>query len=641
MRSARFSVAVLAAALSLVTVGALITAAPSARASLTTSESEQVRGYVTAADHADRVRALVARPDLTPDESAAVMAAALSGLELDGRHAAYLAEIVRGAPSPAARPVLALALVRGLLARVDAVYAAHPADLERSPAALAEIGRAYDFAAAQVSGEAPSMTDAARAEVGRALSEHVARNASILRLDAPVGPGIAWLRAQVAVTRVESLRDGPTRKIDAADELGLTGPRRAVLVDTGILVLDRGGSDERVAEVRAVLDRLPQAREGAVALYIGELPATLRARGAVIAVADAAGPLGEAGSPWGGEADPPPVSALTMSVAKGLAASAVARALERRPGLRVQVEHDGGAAGVAALVAMLVVDPARTVDVAAARFIAGHRETALWLADAMGALAVFAPAADPHQGLTLTLGPRAATHVVLDPRGSVSAFRFEGPLWRIDRDGTGGASAFKRDGVPVALSMLPTARVAATDGSAWSGAGLVFARLAGSPRVAIAAGPRVRVVGSSVRDAIVTPAPGDALTLEADLRLDGGPGGLVLRALPGRVSFSGVSLLIVPGAPAHAVLMVADGSGDETAASPVVEVPAAPSMHVKVVLEARALTATVGAIALSMALPDELTHGDLGLRAYPGVTLEVTGWRIGASQVGAVAKKKR
>ncbi len=622
---------------------AALVVAPTASATLTTSEAEQVRGYVERADHADRVRALVARPDLTPDESAAVMASALGGLALDDRHAAYLAEMVRGAPTAATRPVRAVAIVRGLLSRVDALYAAHPADLERATPALAEIGLAYDFAATQVSGPDTSMTDASRAEVGRALSDHVGRNASLLRLDATVGPAVARLRAQIALTMLDSLPDGPTRKIDAADKLGVSGARRAVLVDMGLLVLDRGGSDERLAQVRAVLDRVPQAREGAVALYIGDAQAALRSRGRVITVADAAGPLGEAASPWGGEADPPQVAALTMSVARGLANAAVARASDKRPGLGVQIGQDGGAPGVATVVAMLVVDPSRTVDVASARLVSGRRETAAWLADALGVLAVAAPSADPHQGLTVPLGLTQATHVALDPTGSVNAFRLDGHLWRLEREGSGAVSAIKRDGAPVALSMLSTARVVATDGNSWSGAGLLFARLSGSPRVAISAGPRVRLVGTHVGDAILAQAPGDDLTVEADVHVDGGPAGIVLHALAGSMTFSGVSLLVVPGAPAHAVLMVADGSGNETAVSPAVEVPAAPVLHVKVVIKGKQLTAGVGPaaspVSLSFSLPDNLLHGDVALRAYPGVTLEVSGWQVSAA-AGNASKRR-
>lgn len=624
--------------------GALAVAslAPQARAALTASEAEQVRGYVAEAAHADRVRALVARTDLSPDESAAAMAQALAGIALDDRHAAYLEAMVHGAPSPATRPVLAVATVRGLLARVDALLAAHPADLDRAPGALGEIGLAYRFAAGEVAATDASMTDAARADVGRALLDHMTRNAALLRLDAPVPLAVARLRAQLAVSIADSLPDGPTRKIDAADRLGLTGARRAALVDLGLLVADRGGTDDRIAEVRAVAERLPGARDGAEAVFVGDDKATFRARAAVVATADASGPLGEAASPWGGEAAPPAVSALTMAVARGLGAAAVGRALEKRPGLRVLVDRDGGAAGVVTLAAMLAVDAPRTVDVAAARFIAGRRESAAWLSDALGALAAFArvtPSSgdvrgdEGRDGLVVPLSGAgvSARRVVLDPNGAAAAFRLAGHLWRLTRDDTGAVTAFTRDGAPVALAMLPTARVAATDGSQWSGAGLVFARLAGTPRVAIAAGPRVRVVGATAADAISTPAPGDDVTLDADVHLDGGPGGILVHALPAARGFRGISLLLVPGSPGHAALMAADGSGNETAASPVVEIAPSPSAHVTIVVKGKQLTAQVGPATLSLTLPDALLHGDVGLRAYPGVTLEVSGWRLAAT----------
>jgi hypothetical protein len=142
----------------------------------------------------------------------------------------------------------------------------------------------------------------------------------------------------------------------------------------------------------------------------------------------------------------------------------------------------------------------------------------------------------------------------------------------------------------------------------------------------------VRLVGTSVADSILAPAPGDDLTVDADLHLDGGPAGLVLHALPGAASFRGVSLLVLPGNPAHAVLLVSDGTGNETAASPVVEVPAAPLEHVKAVIKGNQLTASVGPVAspvpLSLTLPDDHLHGDVALRAYPGVTLEVSGWKV-------------
>src|SRR6185437_2688489 len=114
-----------------VTLAALLTAAGVARASLTPSEAEQVRRGVATASDLPRVRSLVARPDLSPDEAAAALAAPLGMTPLDAAHVDYLRELVFGEAAEASRPLLAVATVRGVLARADALLAQHPLDLER------------------------------------------------------------------------------------------------------------------------------------------------------------------------------------------------------------------------------------------------------------------------------------------------------------------------------------------------------------------------------------------------------------------------------------------------------------------------------------------------------------------------------
>jgi hypothetical protein len=278
---------------------------------------------------------------------------------------------------------------------------------------------------------------------------------------------------------------------------------------------------------------------------------------------------------------------------------------------------------------MLVVDAPRTVDVAAARSLAGHRETLAQVADALGVLAAFAPQAPVADGLAVPLGHARATHVSLDPAGVATAFRLDAHLWRLEHDDTGAITAVHRDGAPVVAAMLPAARVVPTAAESWNGSGLVFARLAGAPRTAISAGPRVRVVGSGTSDAVSTPAPGDDVAIDADVHVDGGPAGVVVRALPAANGFKGLSLLLVPGAPAHAVLLTADGAGADLAASPVVELADAPTHHVRVAVRGTHADARIDAVTLSITLPADLAHGDVALRAYPGASIEATGWRLG------------
>src|SRR5271163_928308 len=79
----------------------------SARATLTSSEKAQIASYVAEArvTTAERVRALVARPDLTSDESAAALEDAVSPLTFTEGRVAYFHEMLYGASSLPSRSV--------------------------------------------------------------------------------------------------------------------------------------------------------------------------------------------------------------------------------------------------------------------------------------------------------------------------------------------------------------------------------------------------------------------------------------------------------------------------------------------------------------------------------------------------------
>jgi hypothetical protein len=620
---------------------ALVFWSSTAQASLTPSEVEQVRHDVSRAQNIEHVRALVARPDLSNGEAGATMTTAMSGTPVDPAHAAYLRELVFGSAS-AARPMLAVAVVRGLLARGDALMAQHPSDLDRSGAPLSEIAQAYALVEEVVGADPQAgVTDSARAECAQALAEHVARHPNVLRADAAVAPAVATVRAQAAIALFDSMPDTPARRVDAANDLGLSGPRRAALIELGILLLDLGGSDARATTLRALLERLPGARDGAEAIVVvDEHALRLHARGGEVVAIKAAPEalLTELDSPWGNEAAPPPIDAATMAAAHGIAAAAVRRALERRPQLRSAVERDGGEAGVVTMAAMLAIDAQRTVEVAAGRLLEGKRESVAWLADAIGALAVFAARpAKGDEGLAVLVGradgarvgTARATRVSLDPTGAGSTLRLDAHTWRIVRDDRGMVVRFSRDTAPVSAKVLAETRPEALGGSSWNGGGLVFARLAGAPRVAVAAGPRVWVFGSSVFDAIAAPSPGDDVVVEADLRVEGGPAGIVVRAVPGPSrAFKGLSLVVLPGATPRAALLIGNGAGVETAASPVVDVASGQSQHVRVKVKGQKVEAKVGTTTLETILPEGFEHGDVALRAYPGASVEVAGWKV-------------
>ena len=323
-----------------------------------------------------------------------------------------------------------------------------------------------------------------------------------------------------------------------------------------------------------------------------------------------------------------------MAVAEGIAAVAVQRALEQRPALRAQVEHDGGVVGVPLIAAMLTMAAPLTVEVAAARLLNGRRENVAWTADALGALAAYAPAASRTDGVALAVGgakgggTTRVTHLALDAGAPRAHSQLDGHVWHIGRDANGSVTGMRRDGVPVMAFMLPASRAAVTDGASWTGVGLVFAKLSGTPRAGISAGPRVHLLGTGLSDAISAPSPGDDVMVNVDVRVSGGPAGVGVRALPGAHGFQGVSLLIVPGAPAHAVLVLGDGNGTDTAAAPVVEVPTQRTYHVRLIVYRREVQAHIGSTLLRATLPESFAHGDVALRAYPGASLEASGWRV-------------
>ncbi len=432
----------------------LLSIASIASASLTPSESEQVRRDVATAMHVARVRALVARPDLSSGEAVAAMVGPLTMTPVDREHTTFLHELVFSDASTASRPVLAVVVVRALLARADAVIAEHPYDLDQRHEALGELRRIYglveEVAAAGALGNIPASS---RADCAHALLDHVARNATVLQPQAPVGPYVAQARAQAAIALLDLTADGTTKRVDAASALALTGVRRALLVERGVLLLDSGGPDSQVAPVRMLLDRLLPGRDWLEAILVGGDPSRLAARdGAIVGIAESvpsAPPL------WGSDVEPPPVDAWTTSIATGLAAVAVPNAVDSKPDLLAQIDRDGGKDAVSAAAAMLAIDGPRLVHVAVARFETGRPESAAVLTDAVGALSVFAPPAGAG-GLSIPVGPAMGgpatirlTQIVMGPTGAAASFRLDGHTWMVDRDAAGAVTGMRRDGVRV------------------------------------------------------------------------------------------------------------------------------------------------------------------------------------------------
>lgn len=636
-----------------------------AQAALTTSEKAQVRDFAAAAqlENAGRVRALVARTDLSEAESIAVLSEALEGLPFDTARGRFLKEIVFGPSSAPSRPLLALAAVRAVLARADAVHQKYVGGLDHEPKALGELAALYAFLDGEVANAGrtsikghdplagiPASTYEA---CSKALRDHVDRNARWLKGDGPVADPVARVRAQAQVALRDMLPDGATARVEAADRLGLKGPRRQMLLDWDLLVADAGHLDEASLEkVRRALARMPGARADTSVLFLGDPGGAIRARGAVVT---AGGHPPRAGaSPFGDELTPAPYDAAVGTVLLDLATIAARRVLETKPDFRAQVEKDVAAAAQAdagrtlglargtsaaevlgGAVQALFVDAPRAVDLAMVRHVAGRPESVALLSDALG-VAILQVGGD-----TLELGrngaPVAVTGVKVAPNGAVLGFTLEGAAWTIDRaQGSYAVVAARRGGQPVSLLHLASAKTPMREGDRWAEADLAFTRVRGTPRVGIvpqapgAAGPTVKLVGGGTSakgyDAIGMTTPDDDVVVEGDLTVRGGPGGIGFRLGNGRDAVRGAMLVVAPGT--RTSILVSDEVGFESLLAAPIEPAVETPVHVKITVRGTKISATVGATKLEGTLPATLSKGDVGLVARPGASVDVTGFSV-------------
>ncbi|HEX7601575.1 MAG TPA: hypothetical protein VF316_08220, partial [Polyangiaceae bacterium] len=134
---------------SLLLAAVVATGSRSALATLTPSEGAIVKQFVGTAQiaNAGKVRALVARPDLTEPESSQAMIDALAPLAFTEARAVFLRELVFGGASGPSRNILVTAALKGLLARADTVFGKgtpEGADIAE------ELTRIYRFLAADV-----------------------------------------------------------------------------------------------------------------------------------------------------------------------------------------------------------------------------------------------------------------------------------------------------------------------------------------------------------------------------------------------------------------------------------------------------------------------------------------------------------
>ncbi|MEA2747014.1 MAG: hypothetical protein QOI41_1157 [Myxococcales bacterium] len=650
----------------------LLLGATSAEAALTSSEKGQIRDFVASAhaENAVRVRSLVARTDLTVDESIAALSEAVTPVPFTDQRAIFLRELTFGVSSASSRPLLAQAVTHAMLARADAVFQKYVGGLDHEPRAIGELVAIYAFLDGTIANAGRPTLAAHDASAGisaaayelcsKELRDHVDHNARWLKGDGAVAESLGRVRAQAQAALLDMLPDGLTRRVDASDRLGLKGARRQMLTDWGVLLQDAGKLDDaKAAKVREALVRLPGARVDLELLYAGEDRGPLRTRGLV---AFAGGTPAEA-NPFGDELTPTTVDTALSTIVQDLAVLAAKRALDNRGELRLQAERDAAAAHsepakmlgrprapsvdhvVGSAAHLLVTDAPRALDLAFVRVLGGHPESAALLSDAVGALAAFAVAPangapEPRPGgLSLELGKGGGATTMsairLAPNGAGVGFTLDGHTWAIDRPGPAFVvTAVTRDGQPLSLAHLATARTPLRDASTWSEGGWSFTKLRGTPRAGIApssekgGAPTVKMVGSGPKgyDAIVTSSPGEDFVLEGDLTVRDAPGGVTFRAASGRDAVRGALLIVTPGG--RAALVTSDDQGNESLlAAPIEPAPSMP-VHVKITVKGTKVEAVVGQATLSGTLPASLAKGDIGLVAKRGSSVDFAGFSL-------------
>jgi hypothetical protein len=630
---------------------------------LTPSEDVIVRQLVGTAltQNVARVRAIVARPDLTPDESAAAMSHALTPVAFTDSRVAFLQMLVFGAGSQASRSVLATAVTRGLLARADAIYDRSPTFDAPSDAA-AELFRIYAFLGGDVANAGtPQAGHAHDAQIGidaatyetcaKALGDHLKRHAAYLQPGSQLSPIATRIRAQAMLAAFDMGAESPTRVIDGADRIGLDASRRPMLLERNLLVLESGKSPQALAAATALVRRFrPSAIDQVEGIYFGDDHPGLRAHGAIIAIKNELDATARMDGFPPDEVSASPVSAALADLALQLALAVSKRALATHGDLRLAVERDARAAGgdarkllgpaadsspeavAAGSVRMLLSDAPRSLDLAMARFLAGRPESVALASDALGVLAASA-GPDGVQSLVLgkgeadgTSSPLALSVVRLNPNGTAASFTLAGNHWEIVRGDTGAVTGVHRDGQPLAFAMLTTARIPVAGGTGWNGGGLVLSPLYGSPLVGVVPGPRIRIVGQGDLDVASIQAPGDDVAFDADVRSDG-TFAVLLRAKGGKDGV-GIGLRVTPGSPTKVSIVntAADGAEHELAQSTAL----GSVEHIHVEIHGNTIRATCThrtqppqTASLEAPVPAHQAHGDVALVVKKGVSVEL------------------
>lgn len=685
-------------------LAASLCVAARAQAALTDSEKAQIQGFVKGgeAKNAGRIRALVARPDLSADEAAAPLSAGFAAVPFDDQREKLAKEILLGPGSVAARSELTAPLVKALLARATNALGAMPASESGAGATkadelAAELVRIHRFVTDVVANAGRPPADGHDAAAGirddalklciEAYREHLTRHAGVLQPGAKLSPSLVPVRAQAALAVVDLSR-GLLQRHEVSLLLGLKGARKAMFERHGTLLEDGGtASEERLAQATRFLDAAPRAA-GELSLWLlSKAPA--RGLGARGPRASARVSLGaSAGAPsaqklWPDDVEPSRPDRELAEVAYSAAWVVTRAAFKARPelgktaalvatraaraGAEGQLAGDldasllpppgsaaSGAHGASAelyaahALRLLLVDAPRALDLALSRAVAGRDEPLAGFVLAASLLAATGASADEIPvGRTEPNGAVVADALrsVKLTNAFVSAFELDGKKVEVRLGSDGQVDSAKVDGAPPRLSKLTRVRLLPKPGESWVAGSQRWDKLGGAPH-GLAVDDGRFVLGAAAQsdglDAVVSGEPETDATVHATLLVRARGGGLLVRGQPGSKSYDGISLMILTDPSPRATLMLADGKGKLSELAPGIVLPPAGPEGYQALLSVKGqkVTASVDGKKLEAKLERGVGSGRIGLVVPSGGRVEVSGFGSGAPKAAKKPPQK-
>lgn len=647
MKSRRWSSLALATALA---IGAWTSPA---EAALTDSEKAQIRDFYTRGDavNAPRVRALLARPDLSPDEIRDAFIESAKRAPFDEKHEKFVRDLLFGPASQASRSELLAPVIEGLLARASAVVAAPGAEAKRAE----ELVRIHGFVTSDVAratrtgrgqGAAAVRSDALKSVV-TAYREHLGAPAlDPKKLSATMRPA----RVQAELALVQLARDVHARP-DVASWVTHSPAAQSVYARTGVLVhgLSIGPIDKANA-VAQMMDEFPQATRDLSVLWIDKpWPRQLIAPGDMVVAQARLGDTSTipAEARWSSSVQPAPADAAMVEVAYVLARAGAASLLASDPtfreatGLAIQRARRGGAGGFLAVGAteapislgdsasiseqtllthtaeLLLLDAPRALALAVAHATENRHQPMEQFALALGLLAADADGklrASVDLGAPWKQGTRKAAPAtaITGTPGRVDAFELGGHAIQLTREADGTITKVEVDGASPDVTKLSLARPPTLPGPAWSvpasksSSQLRFELLAGPAEMGFptSSSLRLRAAGSA-RAMVHTPSPGPTYRVSGRVLEAAAGSALVLRANLGSRGISGAAIAFRgAGKSATAKFVVVDESGEVHSLAPEVPLPADATGHTfDMKLGRTEITIELGGKKVTSALP--------------------------------------